>query len=476
MPYLYFVLQKPPWRLLCLGHLVMTVVYFGGILYWIPEVLVVYGSLSWFAALVSYCLLLVGMSVVLAPFSVLVRWMVERSLIGALVCAPGFWMLTELCRNYFADGFPWGLLGYSQYPYGWIIQIADLGGVYLVSLLIVAVNCCFLASIQLRSVRPLFLLALIFLGGNLYGFYRYSTGFNYSKSQVKTVLVQPNIDLLGSNEYYAKKYFEDMPKFYREAVNNGADLVIFPEAPNPFFYGENFYFTTFWEKQVSELGAYLLFNTTSIEQETPNHYFNSAILLDSRGQQSYRYDKQRLVPFGEYVPMEDWLGAIFEPMVQEVGRYSAGRSREVASLSNISFGTLICYEGIFPELSRGLVQEGAQVLVNITNDSWYGRSAAPRQHLEMGAFRAIENRRPFLRCANSGYSAVIDPLGRINSELGLFEEGILETTISGTLNHSIYSQVGEWPNILVVMITGLLAATMWFRNAETYINERGKKK
>ena len=125
-------------------------------------------------------------------------------------------------------------------------------------------------------------------------------------------------------------------------------------------------------------------------------------------------------------------------------------------------------------MSRGFVQEGAQVLVNITNDSWYGRSAAPRQHLEIGAFRAIENRRPFLRCANSGYSAVIDPLGRINSELGLFKEGILETTISGTLHHSIYSQVGEWPNVLVVMITLLLATTMWFRNPKKHIDEREK--
>ncbi len=474
VPYLHFVLQKPSWPWLFLGHLVMTTVYLGGIIYWIPEVLVLHGNLNWPAALGSYLLLLVVLSLFLAPFSLLVRVLAQRSLAGALLCAPGFWVLTELCRNYYPDGFPWALLGYSQYPYGWIIQIADLGGVYLVSLLVVAANCSLLAALRLRSLRPLFLFAFIFLGVNLYGFYCYSIWLEDSQPTIQTVLVQPNIKLSGSNEYYAEKYFEDLPKHYREAVEKGAEWVIFPEAPNPFFYRRDFYFTSFWERQVAELGTYLLFNTTSIEQDSSVRYFNSAVLLGPEGSQTYRYDKQRLVPFGEYVPMEDWLGLIFDPVVQEVSQYSAGRSSQIGSLSQIPFGTLICYEAIFPELSRHLVREGAQVLVNITNDSWYGRSAAARQHLEMSAFRAIESRRPLLRCANSGYSAVIDPLGRVTQQLGLFEEGILEAAISGISDRSIYSRTGEWLNIVIVIVTAFLAVGIWFRNSESGNVKSGK--
>ncbi len=172
--------------------------------------------------------------------------------------------------------------------------------------------------------------------------------------------------------------------------------------------------------------------------------------------------------------MEDWLGLIFDPVVQEVSQYSAGRSPQIGSLSQTPFATLICYEGIFPELSRHFVREGAQILVNITNDSWYGRSAAPRQHLEMSSFRAIENRRPLLRCANSGYSAVIDPLGRVTQQLGLFEEGVLEATISGTSDRSIYSRTGEWINIFIVIVTAFLAVGIWFRNSSSRSVKRGK--
>ncbi|MDA2929503.1 apolipoprotein N-acyltransferase [Acidobacteria bacterium AH-259-O06] len=476
IPYLHFLLKKPPWGSVLLGHGVLTLVYFGGVLYWIPRVLTVYGNLSWLLALIAYALLLLLMSLFLLPFSLLTRWIAQRSVPLALLCAPGFWLLTELCRNYYAvNGFPWALLGYSQYPYSWIIQIVDLSGVYLLSLLVMAGNCALLGMFRLRSPKPLFLFGILFFSANLYGAYRLFVWQPTQGSVLKTALVQPNIGLSESREHYARKYFETLPDYYRQAAAAGAKWVIFPEAPNPFFYKEHFYFKTFWERQISMHGAYLLFNTTIVERDSPSRYFNSAVLLDAQGREAYRYDKTHLVPFGEYLPLESWLGFFFQPLVQEVAGFSSGEALRVGDISGTHFATLICYEGIFPELSRKFVQQGAEIFVNITNDSWYGRTAAPRQHFQMAVFRAIENRKPFLRCANSGYSAVIDHLGRTTRQLGLFEEGILMAEVAENTYCSIYSYTGEWLNIGIVGVTVLLALGAPFRKSARRTKKKRKK-
>ena len=145
------------------------------------------------------------------------------------------------------------------------------------------------------------------------------------------------------------------------------------------------------------------------------------------------------------------------PWFQEVAGFSPGEELQLGSIAGTRFATLICYEGIFPELSRRFVRQGAQLFVNITNDSWYGRSTAPRQHMQMALFRAIETRKPFLRGANSGYSAVIDHLGRSSQEMGLFEEGILITQVAGNSYRSIYSYIGDWISILGVAATVVVA-------------------
>ena len=473
IPYLYFLLKKPSWKLVLIGHLVMTLAYLGGVLYWIPRVLVLYGNLGWSVALAALLLLLLVLSGFLLPFSLLTRWTAERSVALALVCSPGYWLLTELCRNYFLiNGFPWALLGYSQYPYSWIIQVADLAGVYLVSVLVLAGNAALLGTFWFKSFRPLVLFSVLFLGANLYGAYRVNFWEPRSGPVLQVALVQPNIGLSEGREHYAEKYFNTLAGYYQQAAEAGAQWVIFPEAPNPFVYKEDFYFTTFWERQAAVHQAYLLFNTTLLEREPELHYFNSAILLNPEGKEAYRYHKIHLVPFGEYVPLASWLGELFEPLVQEVGGFSPGPELRVGSISGTRFATLICYEGVFPELSRQCVRQGAEILVNITNDSWYGRTAAPNQHLQMAAFRAIETRKPLLRCANSGYSVALDYLGRQGQKIGLFEEGMFITEVAGNNYRSVYSYTGEWINIVMVGVTGLLALGGRF---QTSGRQRSKK-
>mgnify|MGYP004227515913 CR=1 FL=1 len=245
IPYLYFLIKTPSWPATFLVHGVMSFVYFSGVLYWIPRVLTIHGKLHWVLALTAYVFLVLLMSLFLFPFTLLTRWVAQRTVGGALVCAPGFWILTEILRNYYpANGFPWALLGYSQYPYSWIIQVADVGGVYLVSFLVVAVNSAILAFC-LRYFTTTGIFCAFFLVANVYGAYCQKLWQGDTKTGIKTTLVQPNIGLQENQGHYARKYFEVLPDYYRSAVAKGTNWVIFPEAPNPFLYPEDFYFLSF---------------------------------------------------------------------------------------------------------------------------------------------------------------------------------------------------------------------------------------
>ena len=458
IPYLTFLLGQPSFRFLLLGHLLFSVPYFGIVLYWIPRVLMVYGKFDVLTAGGLFALMLLVMSLYLLPVSLLGRWGAGRWGRAFLAAFPGLWLLTELARNYYLiSGFPWALVGYSQAPYSALIQVADVGGVYLVSMVVVGGNAALLAFIRARTAAPLLLFLPFFLLVNLYGIYRLHLWSPSPSIAVRTALVQPNVELFQDQEHYAVKYFETLPQFYREASESGAGWVIFPEASNPYLFREDFYYTTFWQRLVSEQGSQLLFNATLLERGPPDRYYNSAVLLNPQGQEAYEYRKTHLVPFGEYIPAKSWLEPFFEPLIGEVSEFTPGDSLMTGAIDGGRFGTLICFEGIFPELSRELSRQGAQILVNLTNDAWYGRTAAPDQHLVMASFRAIENRKPFLRAANSGYSAFVDPWGRTEQSLGLFQEGMMLGIVVGNRHTSVYSLAGEWINIA---LSGALAVAV----------------
>ena len=455
IPYLYFLSNRPGWGSVLIGHLLFTGLYFGGVLYWIPRVAVVYGGFGWPGALVLYALLLLLMAVFLAPFTLLTRLVAGRAPRQALVCAAGFWLLTELLRNYYVfNGFPWAQLGYSQYPYHWLIQIADLSGVYLVSFLIVLGNAAVLSMFRFRDWKLVALFATLMVAANAYGLYRAYLWRPAVKPAVKVAIVQPDVALAAKDDYYATKYFEEMPAAYRRAVKSGADWVIFPEAQNPYFFNEDFYYRNFMTRMTKSAGVPLLFNSTNVESD--DRYYNSALLLGPSGQLDYRYDKRHLVPFGEYVPLKEWL-SFFDPLTHEVSAFTPGSKSELGTVAGLKFATLICYESIFPEVAREFQKQGADALVILTNDAWYGRTAAPEQHLEIGAFRAIENRRTVLRAANSGYSAVIDPLGRFRRKSRLFERDLIIADVAGQSGRTPYSYVGEWLNIILISACAPLA-------------------
>lgn len=452
IPYLVFLQKAVNWRQWIGGHLIFSATYFGGILYWIPSVLASYGQFPWAAALPIFGLMLLGLAAMLLPFTLLFQLTSKKSFRLALLGAPAFWTLTELMRTYFPlNGFPWGSLGYSQLPFSSMAQVADLGGVYLISFLIVSINAVLFDFLVHRKATALALVTGLVVAANLYGIYRLHFWSPSQADELRIGLVQGNLSLSEGREYYARKYFESLPDQFDRAVSEGARFVIFPEAQNPFYFSDDFYFRTFWSSKTQRAGAFLLFNST---YHSDGDFYNSAFVLGPQGDVVYRYDKIHLVPFGEYVPFQTLLSFV-EPLVQEVSDFTAGKQLEVGSVAGISIGTLICYEAIFPQHSRTLAENNAGVLVNITNDSWFGLTAAPYQHLQMAAVRAIESRRPILRAANSGFSTVISPKGEILHQSELFETDVIVETISSAEGYSLFVRLGQWP-ILAIIVTNLV--------------------
>jgi apolipoprotein N-acyltransferase len=172
------------------------------------------------------------------------------------------------------------------------------------------------------------------------------------------------------------------------------------------------------------------------------NYYNSAFLVAPDGVIGQRYDKAHLVPFGEYVPLRRWLPFVGK-LVAQVGDFVAGTPGQVLKWREHRLAPLICYEAIFPALTRAAALNGADLLVNLTNDAWYGRTSAPYQHLSLCVFRAVESRRSFIRAANTGISGFIDPTGRIENATGLFTDALASQDVPALTHQSLYTRIGD---------------------------------
>ena len=441
------------------GHLLFFISSFSLVLYWIPGVMIDHGGLHFIPAVAIFFLLVGVMSVLMLPFSIL-TWLIARACGGgaALVAAPALWTVCELFRGHFVEGgFPWGSLGYSQYGFFTLLQVADVGGVYFLSFLVVSGSSAVLLWTVLKRRRAALVYAALIGLSLLYGTYRLRIWELETDHTHQVALVQPGIDLKGTPSYFRKVYFQQLPEFYARASRTGAEWVIFPEAPNPFSLQRDSLFQKYWRTVVAAQGRPVVLNGTGRSPQA-GVYYNSAFLLDEAGKVVYRYDKRHLVPFGEYLPRGSTLLGLSHSLVREVSQFSRGRSvPEPAQIGHEHFGILICYESIFPELSRQAVEAGARFLVNITNDLWFGDTAAPRQHLQMAAVRAVELRKPLLRIANSGISARIDSFGRVQEQLGLFEVNTLSVKFSPNSYRSHFSRFGQ-ATIGFIIILALLGA------------------
>jgi apolipoprotein N-acyltransferase len=240
------------------------------------------------------------------------------------------------------------------------------------------------------------------------------------------------------------------------AASGRPDLIVWPETATPYYYGHQKDMDAKINSGIEQAGSHFLIGIPTFARKNGKYeYFNTAAVIDPAARPIGRYSKSHLVPFGEYVPLKRWLPFIGK-MVAQVGDFTAGDPGATLSWPGGSIGAQICYEIIFPELSRQMVLNGADLLVNITNDAWFGRTGAPYQHFAMAAFRAVENRRALARAANTGISGFVSPTGRILSTTGLFEPTTLTTDLPRLSMTTIYTRVGDAFAVICLMASIIL--------------------
>jgi len=470
-------------KYLCLNTLLIGTIFFFVQLSWLRHVT----HIAW-VLLSLYC------SVYFLLFAVCVRYVIFKLKWPLTLAAPCLWATLEFVRSFFLSGFPWFFIGHTQYQWLPLIQISDITGVYGISFIIVMVNACLVDLIlscpglktlfPIERYRPclfpgrklLFIgvvciLPFVTLVAAL--FYGFSWLKNYvPKDGPKVCLVQGNIPQNIKFESTDDDQINILKKYFdlsKSAKDKSVDLVVWPETMipgilniDPDLTGRKIdILSQLTAVQLAQdLGANLLLGGIAItltgEQQI---YYNSAYYYDRLGSLVGRYDKIHLVPFGEFTPLKDYFPFLAGLVPYETG-LTHGKNRTLFSLDTatngrITFGVSICYEDTVPSLMRRFRKDGAEFMLNITNDGWFRNSAELDQHLAIMVFRAVENRISLARAANTGISAFVAPGGNIYDTLVDSQGNYRE--ISGTLtNHvrlannglSLYTRYGDWFAIL----------------------------
>jgi apolipoprotein N-acyltransferase len=338
---------------------------------------------------------------------------------------PLLWTSIEYLRSIGVLGFPWGALGYTQCENLPLIQISTLTGVFGISFLIVLINSILTRAILMRGVKMCgLILCLIFLGWYAYGYFIAPDFLGDEK--IVVAAIQGNfLEDFSDHEEIMKKLSLLTQK---ASEHSSPQLIVWTETVVPFL-------TPSIKEELKEIarkcGGYLLFGSTHLEQKDRREtlLYNSAFLVSPVEGIVERYDKIRLVPFGEMLPAEGLLHPL-RKWIPEIGDYAAGRRFTIFKLPRAHFGVLICFEDIFGDLTRRFVQRGAQFMVNITNDVWSESATSHYQHFNIARLRAVENRIPIVRAANSGVSAIIKPDGGVRKRLPIYRSGFLVSEIS----------------------------------------------
>ena len=463
---LFFALENNNIKERFLKGYLFGIVFFSGVLYWLFGI-----SVPGAAALI--------LVLALAPaiFSLLYSSAARRPLL-AVILVPSAWVSTEYLRAHLFTGFPWALLGYSQSLNLYLIQIADITGVYGVSFLIVLFNFGVYLALRKHPARRyvLFFIFALFILALSYGHNK--TRVVYPAQKLKVAVIQGNIAQEMKWDPRQRGFIIDRYKaLTKAALKEDPHLVIWPETSLPGYLEEY--------DLKSEITGFARSNKTHLLlgtlRESRQGTYNSATFISDEGDVLGNYDKIHLVPFGEFVPFGRVLAPLRSFIDKPMGDFARGRDftvfkfrlrrvafkpRQIRATTRFyEFAALICYEDIFPELSRNFVRKGARFLVNITNDAWFGRTAAPFQHAQGSVFRAIENRVPVIRAANTGVSCIIDHNGKVSERVAskgkeTFVEGYAVGIVLPTFVKTFYGRFGDvfaWACIALVL-SGVLGA------------------
>ncbi|WP_456325385.1 apolipoprotein N-acyltransferase [Desulfonauticus submarinus] len=423
------------------------------VFYWIYYPCYKYGNIPFYLSCCFPILIGFYLSIYIWVYYILIRLMRRYlSFFWLGIFAAGLWMALEIIREYFLSGFPWPDLALIFSPYPFFLQCLKFIGAKGFSFFVVLIT---FFLINRKYVFVSFSIFMILILLNIFSLLSVPPTI----SKLKVRLVQGNID---QEHKWDKEYQENTVHTYMNLSlknvykNKKLDLVIWPETCMPFYFQERSKLSNIIRKFVRDNKIYLLFGSPGYKFISEKKYllFNRAYLLDDKGDIIGIYDKQKLVPFGEYLPF-NFLYSVFRFFYTGVGDFSPGLLTDPLKMNNLALGVLICYEAIFSHLVEDRVNKGSEILINISNDAWFGDSSAPYQHLFLTTLRAIEQQRYILRCTNSGITAIISNKGVVLKKIDLFKKGYLDFIVYTIKENSFFNKyfyyIYSFPFIILII-------------------------
>jgi len=434
--------------------------HFVSLLYWLVPTMVTYGHLPLFLSIGILFLFAAVLSLVFIAPAICGLSLVGRTPVRILFFFPIFWIGTEFLRSFLFTGFPWGLLGNSQYEQLHLIQLSDIFGVYGISGVLAFANAALLMGIlgvsgqpwrgqpvKLRMALGSITAAAAWVGAAwIYGDLRITQIDRLSAQapKMRVAVIQGNIE--QSQKWDRAFQIATIDTYIRLSLSTRPEkpeLIVWPESAAPFYFLAEVPPTRMVMQGVTDAGTHFLIGAPSFElRGKQTHYFNSAYLVGPGSEVLGKYDKAHLVPYGEYTPFKEYLPFLGK-IVEHVGDFKPGVKGQTLDMQGRKLGIQICYEIIFPALARAMVQNSAGLLITITNDAWYSTTAGPYQHFSLAVFRAVENRRALARAANTGISGFVDPAGRVLASTPLMEEAAVVRELPLLDTATVYTRFGD---------------------------------
>jgi len=421
-----------------------------GNLYWIYLVIQHYSSLPVLLCVGILILLCLVLALFWGVFGFVSGFLRNRlGLAVALLLSPFLWTSLEWARNQITQ-FPWCLLGYSQYTHLRLAQLASFAGIYGLSGLIVAFNASIIMSIVLRKYYYTTVCVAIAAGVSLYGHFRIQQ--HIEGPVVRAGLIQGNIPQDVKLDFsFADEVHQKHLRMTRELIlKDKPDVIFWSEAATLFPIRQGGLWTSQLQHLVRTSRIPLILGSDTVQK---GEVFNSAYLVTETGDITAQYDKVYLVPFGEFVPLKN-IFSFAGKLIPEISDFSPGTYYEPFVVHGEKVSVNICFEVVFPQLSREFCRRGAGLLSTITNDAWFGHTSAPHQHFAMSVMRAIENRRYLVRAANTGISGFVDPYGRILQRTELFVPAAITGEVRWNHETTFYTRYGDWFVYLSLFLCG----------------------
>lgn len=448
---------------------------------WIATVLTAHGGLSVAGGWGVLLLIAMAWGILTGSFAWCVHRLSPQSIGLACTGAPFLWVTFEFARAHLPEiGFPWNLLGYPASANLALVQITSITGIFGLSFLVAAFNSLLAwtaapgspkrwTRIAATAIAAILLLCVAVAAPRLVPT---PQAHHFARA---VQLNFPEVESYPADWFHAHTAdLEEIQRISLAPSPQNPDLLVWPEVPAPF---------SFQDSQFARLASSLAIrfghpflagaiewkpSVDPFEGTSPHNSllpYNSALLFDPQGQRVFVYDKIHLVPFGEYEPFP-LIHRVVTSVSSDVGGFHKGNKYVIGHLpQNKTFGVFICYEAIFAGEVRRFAVDGAQLLVNISNDGWFGRSAAPEQHLRMARVRAVENRRWMVRTTNNGFTVSVDPYGRIFQPLPPDVRATADLPYDFRSDETTYTRFGDWFAWLCVLVSVILVAST-FRKAK----------